>query len=144
MFSLHTILKFVLTWSWIIEASTWEISLRRRLIIKDSQVAISAAQQPLMACPSLVWWVLGYALFYSPSDHFFFFFHFMPAVKHMEVPRLGIKSELQLQAYVTDTVMPDPSHVCDLCHSLWQHEILNPLTEARDQICIFTDTMLGS
>ena len=143
MFSLHTILKFVLTWSWIIEASTWEISLRRRLIIKDSQVAISAAQQPLMACPFLVWWVLGYALFYSPSDHFFFF-HFIPAVKHMEVPRLGIKSELQLQAYVTDTVMPDPSHVCDLCHSLWQHEILNPLTEARDQICIFTDTMLGS
>ena len=28
----------------------------------------------------------------------------------------------------------DPSHVCDLQHSLWQHRILNPLSEARDQI----------
>ena len=27
----------------------------------------------------------------------------------------------------------DPSHVCDLYHSSWQHQILNPLSEAGDQ-----------
>ena len=31
----------------------------------------------------------------------------------MEVPRLGVESELQLPAYTTDTVMPDPCHICD-------------------------------
>ena len=29
--------------------------------------------------------------------------------------------------------MPDPSLVCDLHHSSWQHQILNPLSKARDQ-----------
>ena len=51
---------------------------------------------------------------------------------HMEVLRLGVKSELQLQAYTTAIAMTDPSHVCDLYHSFWQHWILNPLRRARD------------
>ena len=50
----------------------------------------------------------------------------------MEIPRLGFKSELQLPAYDTATTTQDPSHVCDLHHSLWQRWILNPLSEARD------------
>ena len=33
----------------------------------------------------------------------------------MEVPRLGVESELQLPAYATVTETPDPSHMCDLC-----------------------------
>ena len=33
----------------------------------------------------------------------------------------------------------DPSHVCDLYHSSWQHQILNPLSEVKDQTCIFMD-----
>ena len=51
-------------------------------------------------------------------------FHFCPAfffsllfrlyLQHMEVPRLGIKLELQLLAIATAKVMQDPSHVCDL------------------------------
>ena len=36
----------------------------------------------------------------------------------MEVPRLGVGSELQLQAY--PTAMQVPSGVCDLHHSSWQ------------------------
>ena len=32
----------------------------------------------------------------------------------MEVPRLGVESELQLPAYTTATAMPDPSNVWDL------------------------------
>ena len=50
----------------------------------------------------------------------------------MEVPRLGVRLELQLPAYTTGTAMLDPSHIFDLCHSLWRHWILNSLSEARD------------
>ena len=57
----------------------------------------------------------------------------------MEVPRLGVESELQLPAYDTATAMRDPSHVFDLHHSSWQRRILNPLSEARDQTHILTD-----
>ena len=62
----------------------------------------------------------------------------------MEVPRLGVELELQLPAYATATAMWDPSHICDLCHTLWQPQILNPLSEAKDGTHILTDTMLGS
>ena len=55
----------------------------------------------------------------------------------MEVPRLGVESELQLQTYTTATAVPDLSQICDLYHSSQQHQILNPLREARDQILIF-------
>ena len=48
----------------------------------------------------------------------------------MEVPRLGIKSKLQLLAYAA---IGDPSHVYDLYHSSQQHWILSPLSKARDQ-----------
>ena len=51
----------------------------------------------------------------------------------MEVPRLGVESELQLLAYTAVTVMPDLNQVCDLHHSSRQHQILNPLSKARDQ-----------
>ena len=36
---------------------------------------------------------------------------------HMEVPRLGVKLELQLPAYTATTVAPDPSSICDLHHT---------------------------
>ena len=58
---------------------------------------------------------------------------------HMEVPRLGIQSDLQLLAYTTATAMPDPSHVCDIYHSSQQHQILNPLSNARDRTHILMD-----
>ena len=51
----------------------------------------------------------------------------------MEVPRLGVKLELQLLAYTTVTATQDPSHVCHLHHSSEQCQILNSLIEARDQ-----------
>ena len=38
--------------------------------------------------------------------------------------------------------MPDPSCICDLCHWWWHCQILNPLSRARDQTCVFTDTRL--
>jgi len=36
-------------------------------------------------------------------------------------------------AYARATAMWDPSRVCDLHHSSWQHQILNPLSKSRDQ-----------
>ena len=62
-----------------------------------------------------------------------------PHLQHMEVPRLRVESELQLPAYTTATATPDPSGVCDLHRSSWQWQILNPLSEARDQPRIPTD-----
>ena len=53
----------------------------------------------------------------------------------MEVPRLGISSELQLLAYTTATATQDLSHVCDLHNSSQQCQTLNPLSEARDRTC---------
>ena len=47
----------------------------------------------------------------------------------MEVPRLGINSELQLPAYTTATATPDPRLLCDLHHSSRQRRILNPVSE---------------
>jgi len=50
----------------------------------------------------------------------------------MEVPRLGVELELKLLAYTTAPEMWDLSHTCDLYHSSWQHQVLNPLSKARD------------
>ena len=53
--------------------------------------------------------------------------------RHMEIPRLGVELELQPLAYTTATAMWDPSCICDLHHSSQQCQILNPLSETRDQ-----------
>ena len=61
------------------------------------------------------------------------------AFEHIEVPRLGVKSELQLLAYATATATQDPSHTHDLYHSSQQHWILNPLIKTRDRTHILMD-----
>ena len=58
----------------------------------------------------------------------------------MEVARLGVESELQLLAYTTATATLDLSSICNLCRSLQQHQVLNPLSEARDRTCALMDT----
>ena len=68
------------------------------------------------------------SLFFSSS--FFFLVFLGPHPWHMEVPRLGVKSELQLVAYATAIAMPDPSHICNLHHSSWQRRLLNPPSKA--------------
>ena len=60
-------------------------------------------------------------------------------LQHVEVPRLGVQSELQLLAYATATATRDPSHICNLHHSSWRCWILNPLSEVRDRTCILMD-----
>ena len=58
----------------------------------------------------------------------------------MEVSRLGVELELWLPADTTATAMQDPSLVCDLHYSSWQCQILNPLSEGRDQTQILMGT----
>ena len=61
-------------------------------------------------------------------------------LQHMEVPGLGVKSELQLPAYSTATATPDLKLVCKLYSSSQQCWILNPLSDTRDWTRIFMYT----
>ena len=61
------------------------------------------------------------------------FFSFLgPYPCYIEVPRLGIKLELQLPSYTTATSTWHLSRFCDLHHNSRQCWILNSLSEARD------------
>ena len=75
------------------------------------------------------------ALFY----HLFIYCFWGPHLQHMEVPRLGVKSELQLPAYTSATARWDPSRVCELHPSSRECRILNPLSEARNWTLILMD-----
>ena len=71
----------------------------------------------------------------SPSCSYFLFLFFVflgPHPWRKGVPRLGVKSEMLLLVYITAAATPDPSCICDLHHSSWQHQILNLLMEARN------------
>ena len=52
----------------------------------------------------------------------------------MEVLRLGDESELQLPATAAVTATPDPSQVCDLQRSSWQHQIITPEPQRELQL----------
>ena len=56
-----------------------------------------------------------------------------------DVTRLRMELELQLPGYATATAMTDSSLICSLHHSSWLRLILNPLSEAGDQTCVFMD-----
>ena len=58
----------------------------------------------------------------------------------MEVPWLGVESELQLPAYATAIATPDPSCIHDLHLSLQQGWILNPWCETKDRTHILMDS----
>ena len=73
----------------------------------------------------------------------FLFFLFMaaPAVYGSSQARGRIRAIDE--AYAIAMATWDLSHICDLCHSLQQHWILNTLSKARNQTCILTETMSG-
>ena len=58
----------------------------------------------------------------------------------MEVPGLGVESELWLPAYATARATQDPSYVFNLHHSSRQRQNLNPLSGARERTHILMDT----
>ena len=69
----------------------------------------------------------------------FFLLFLGPKVRHREVPRLGVESELQLPAYTTVTAVLDPSLVFKLRHSSKHRQTLSPLNQARDRTHILMD-----
>ena len=50
---------------------------------------------------------------------------------HMEVPRLGVESELKLLGYTIAAVRWDPSRIFDVHFSSWQRQIFNPLSRGQ-------------
>ena len=62
-------------------------------------------------------WIVFHCATTGTPTLFFFFFFLGPHPWHMEVPKLGVESELQLPACGIATAMPDLSFVCDLYHS---------------------------
>ena len=50
-----------------------------------------------------------------------------------------VRGRIETTAYATATAMWDPRRFCDLHHSSWQRQILNPLSKARDGTLILTD-----
>ena len=108
-----------------------------------------------LSCSSLIFFPSFLSFFFPsflppslpPFLPFFFLpspLSFWPHLWHMEVPGLGVKLELQLQAFTTVTITWDPSCISNLHLSSEQCQILNPLSEDRDQTRILTDTMSGS
>ena len=75
-----------------------------------------------------------------PKDFFSFCFKSPHPRQYMEVPRLGVLSELQLSTYATTTATRDLSCFWNLHHSSWQCQIQNPLSEARDRTQVLLDT----
>jgi len=69
-----------------------------------------------------------------------FFVILGPHPWHMEVPRLGVELDLQLPSYAIATATLDSRQVFDLHHSSGKCQILNPLSEARDQTHTLMDT----
>ena len=70
----------------------------------------------------------------------FVFCFLEPHLRHMEVPRPGVESEPQLPAYTTATATLALTRVCDLHHRSRQRQVLNPLSEVRDQTHLLMDT----
>ena len=78
------------------------------------------------------------------SPHLLFVFFFLgPHPRHMEVPKLVVRSGLQLLANATAPATLDPSCVCNLHHSSQQRQTLNPLSKARDQTHVLMDPSHG-
>ena len=76
----------------------------------------------------------------SKFNLFIYFCFFGLHLRHMEVARLWVVSELQLPTYATATAAPDLSCICKLHRSSQQRLISDPLSKARDWTCILMDT----
>ena len=88
--------------------------------------------------PTTSWFLVGFVSIEPkwklPVVWFWFWFLGLH-LQHMEFPRLGVESELQLPAYTTAIATLHPSRICNLHHSSQncEHWILNPLSRTRDQ-----------
>ena len=87
------------------------------------------AQAKRMLFPLALWHSTA-----APTQGSFSFLFLLFRATRLEVPRLGVESELQLLACTTATATAtaDPSYICNLCHSSPQCQVPNPPIGARD------------
>ena len=100
---------------------------------RDLSAFISWKSTPLPFPP------LSYFRIPASISYFLSFVFLGPHPRHMEVSRPGVELELQPPAYTTATATLDASSVCNLHHSSRQRQILNQLSEARDQTRVLVD-----
>ena len=118
---------------------------RTCILVDTSQVLNPLSHKRNSLKPVLI--LFGIPLLRSASSHvsykatmrrppFVFVFVFLPFLgplpRHLEIPRLGVESELQLPAGATAIATRDPRRICHLHHSSRQQRNLNTLGEARD------------
>ena len=82
-------------------------SVEQSELLYKPGMEIQVNKTSTFALPILYSSLLKYFILYFISFNFF-----VTPVAY-EVPRLGVKSELQLLAYATATATWDPSHVCN-------------------------------
>ena len=70
------------------------------------------------------------------------FFLFTATPTAYGTPWARIQIRVAVAVYTTAKATRDPRRICNLCHSLWQCQILNPLSKARDGTHILKETML--
>ena len=75
------------------------------------------------------------------STYIYFFFSAAPAAYGSSQARRLIRAAAE--AYATAMTTPGLSFICELCYSLQQCWIHNPLRETREQTLILTETMSG-
>ena len=78
---------------------------------------------------------------YILSWRTFFFFLFTPVLAACGSSQARGQIGAAAAAYTTAMAAPDLSRIFELHHSLWQHQILNPLIEARYQTCILRENV---
>ena len=113
----------------------------------DSFTAMGGVMRPTRR------WAFMMAWRFQPLSSFLVFFFFFlftywfifkvtPVTYGSSQARVWIRAVAE--TYTTATATRDLNHICDLCWSLRQCQILNSLNEAKDWTHILIDTMLGS
>ena len=134
LFIFHTL---TIQWRWIIqhdplllESPRWQTSTERPGLYKCGW--LDDIPWPAMRLRPNVCFKYNYTYIYL--------FILWAYLQHREVPRLGFESELP-GASLHHSHSNARSEPClYLHHSSWQHQILNPLSTARDKTCIFMGT----
>ena len=133
---LHMVLIKILVWMQSAESFIWNC------MSKVTSCTCQSPQQGWMKWLGAVW--VSHHLLNNACPFFFFLIFWGAHPQHMGVWRWGVKSELQLLAYTTATATRDPSRICDLHLSSPQCRILNPMSKARDRICVLMDVRFVS
>ena len=93
----------------------------------SSELALTSLMNNVLAAALLIFFFFGFVLFFCV-------FRPAPAAyggSQARGPIRATAASLHRRS--------DPSHVCDLHHSSWQHRILDPRSEARDGTCVLMD-----